>query len=410
MIDRMKRQRMASPVKWLAVALAVIALSGCVEEEFGETEEMTTNTRAIEGGERDSDHSAVMGMFSHESGGMCTGTLIAPNLVLTAQHCVSEMLQQYVECGSDGFGETFDAEDTMWTTESELSRDMSAYVEGSEIFIPDVDGDMCGEDIAMVILEENISEDEAEPIPPRLEEPVEPGEEYAALGYGHTGDGSGAGVRRILEGLEVDCYGEDCPSYSTVTETEWMGDDGTCQGDSGGTALDEDGRVLGALSRGGRECSNAVYSGLDKWEDWIRETGQKAAEEGDYEPMAWMQGDGDSDGDGVKNSEDNCPDVENPDQEDTDGDGTGDACDDDIDGDGVPNEEDNCPEDENPNQTDSDDDGKGDACEPPELANDSGAESGGCATGQADPLGWAGYASAGLILLAAARVRRRRDC
>jgi hypothetical protein len=36
---------------------------------------------------------------------------------------------------------------------------------------------------------------------------------------------------------------------------------------------------------------------------------------------------GDSDGDGVADSEDNCPSVPNPDQTDTDGDGRGDACD-----------------------------------------------------------------------------------
>ena len=34
----------------------------------------------------------------------------------------------------------------------------------------------------------------------------------------------------------------------------------------------------------------------------------------------------DSDGDGVNNAVDNCPDVPNPEQQDADGDGTGDAC------------------------------------------------------------------------------------
>lgn len=94
----------------------------------------------------------------------------------------------------------------------------------------------------------------------------------------------------------------------------------------------------------------------------------------------------DTDGDGVPNASDNCPNVFNPIrpmdggvQADADGDRVGDACDpcplatgtsgctapnpDDRDGDGIPNYVDNCPMVANPTQLDTDGDGKGDACD-----------------------------------------------
>jgi len=83
--------------------------------------------------------------------------------------------------------------------------------------------------------------------------------------------------------------------------------------------------------------------------------------------------DTDTDGDGVMDLCDNCPEVGNPDQEDYDFDYIGDACDEctDTDGDGYGNPgfpnpgclEDNCPLVYNPDQADSDGDGIGDLCD-----------------------------------------------
>ncbi len=91
----------------------------------------------------------------------------------------------------------------------------------------------------------------------------------------------------------------------------------------------------------------------------------------------------DDDGDGVPNASDNCPKVFNPPfdlnttQDDADGDGIGDVCDEtpctksdgtdacvgDADGDGVKDDKDNCPSVSNADQKDTDSDLKGDACD-----------------------------------------------
>ncbi|MDP2275931.1 MAG: phosphodiester glycosidase family protein [Archangium sp.] len=71
----------------------------------------------------------------------------------------------------------------------------------------------------------------------------------------------------------------------------------------------------------------------------------------------------DTDGDGITDTADNCPNDTNADQRDTDADSEGDACDGDDDDDQVPDEDDNCPLVSNPTQLDTDRDGKGDACD-----------------------------------------------
>ena len=95
--------------------------------------------------------------------------------------------------------------------------------------------------------------------------------------------------------------------------------------------------------------------------------GDGVADAGDNCPQLYnpLQEDTDAGGgDGFGDFCDNCPKVFNDDQADTNADGVGDACEfDDLDGDGFPNDADNCPDVRNPNQSDIENDGRGDLCD-----------------------------------------------
>jgi hypothetical protein len=79
----------------------------------------------------------------------------------------------------------------------------------------------------------------------------------------------------------------------------------------------------------------------------------------------------DSDGDGIDDGQDNCPSDPNPDQNDNDLDGMGDACDPDDDNDTVVDSSDNCHLIANTDQTNSDTDTLGDVCDNcPFIANE----------------------------------------
>jgi V8-like Glu-specific endopeptidase len=281
----------------------------------------------IRGGTRDSDTKAVVGIYADTpSGGtgICTGTLIAPNLVLTARHCVSaENTTSQTTCPNAQFGADFT--NVRVTTDTELSG--AQFISAEKVHRPSGNS-YCGRDIALLRLDATIPDSTATPIPPRVNGSVSVGETYAAVGYGLDGsDLSTAGVRRRANNRQVLCVGSNCSGNLAVDET-FIGDSPACPGDSGGGALASDGTVIGVTSRASAGCTSTLLTDVTDWTNFLRTHAATAARLAGYPPATWVDAGPDGDGDGYPDSWDNCPQTPNPEQTDSDGDGLGDPCDD----------------------------------------------------------------------------------
>lgn len=259
--------------------------------------------QALSGAEVERDLNGALALITvtRERVELCTATLLAPNLVATARHCVAPTSADSVRCAVDParFAEPH-APERLWVHRERALRDsLASYgllpvtgggdelVPVAEVFVPETTR-VCGGDLALLLLAEPLSADDAEPIAPRLDEPVAHGEPYTAVGFGATPDPDQQGTRRSREGLLVTCTPEDCAGVAAVEDTEFRGGDGVCSGDSGGPAIDADGRVTGIASRS-VDCTGSVYSALSRWRDFIREVGALAAREGDYPEPDWLQ-------------------------------------------------------------------------------------------------------------------------
>ncbi len=306
---------MLKPSTCVRSAIAAIALTaigtttGCEQTAstplLGESHDdsLETTAGAISGGYNDFDTHGVVGLVSFGGGGLgiCSGTLIAPNVVLTAQHCIARVSNEVgggVQCGTTGFGTKYNAQSMRVTTWAQMTQNPESYKQVREIVVPPGSSTFCGNDIALMILSDRVEASEATPITPRVDSALvaetpwvsAAGEGYSAVGYGNVnGAGQGSGQRRRRDNLQVTCVHEQCPAYA-VDANEWVGETGVCQGDSGGPAIDEAGRVVGVASRGGANCGTPVYGSVAAWGDWIIEVTTRAANEDGVEPPRWALG------------------------------------------------------------------------------------------------------------------------
>jgi MYXO-CTERM domain-containing protein len=284
-------------LNWLA---ALAALSGCADPVEADSEPLGGVRQAITGGSADPSDTNVVAIVWQSLSGVqeCSGSLIAPNLVLTAHHCVSDVLNKPngANCATSRFAAPDPASNVLVSTKEHLSSSPADFHTVREIVVPpgSTNTAFCGLDQAMLILSDDVRRSEAVPLVPRVDGEIAPKDVYAAVGSGVTGDGAGdSGTRRRLGGLFVDCVGQGCASIAAGqidTQHEWIGDHGPCQGDSGGPALDAANRVVGVVSRGTDGCAAPIYGDVYSWAAWIKETAQHAAAAGNYTAPPWALG------------------------------------------------------------------------------------------------------------------------
>ena len=256
-----------SAVAAAAFALLGVACGGAASDGPVDTSGVTGATHAtIYSGTADNDESSNGSVVSLKIGGgssfeLCSGALVAPNVVLTARHCVSQNLTATVSCdenGKSGNGAHAGGDEDPASIHVYLGAKPNfgkgAASKGRAIFHP-AGGVLCNADIALLVLDTPITS--VPTIKVRLSGATHTTETVRSVGFGQNDASLPVGTRLRKDNVPVLAVGQALSKSQTpLGSHEFEVGLSICQGDSGGPAISETtGAVIGVVSRGGG-CSD----------------------------------------------------------------------------------------------------------------------------------------------------------
>jgi len=279
----------------LGLGLSMTWIPACGAD--AEVERIATRADAIYGGVPDDDAArspAVVGVrldLAGTSYERCSGALVAPNVVLTARHCVTPMLNGgTVGCDARGRsddGPHFGASPADPTRlhvfvgdRVVMSRPFATPPYAVTRVVHPDSRVVCDSDVALLVLARSVPD--VTPLPMRLDAGAAAGERVSVVGFGHSDRGGVLpGTRMRRDDVPVLAIG---PMGAVVDPTtraargplgpnEFETGKGSCSGDSGGPAIARDGGVLGVASRGG-DCAldaDRIYTALAPFRSLIEQ-------------------------------------------------------------------------------------------------------------------------------------------
>lgn len=261
---------------WLG-ALSLLAVAACGADPTSVT---ATVSAKVEGGAVDTKARHVFRVLARVTGfnELCSATLIAPQLMLTARHCVAPTPNSNVNCKTDRFGPAVAPSELKFSNDVEPDL-WSRWFDAHSVIVSSDSDFTCGYDIAVVVLKEPVPASVATPAEPRFSPAITSGERYSAVGYGGSDANENAaeyGVRHSRANLFVECGQRNECADNSVMAQEFLGSEGACKGDSGGPALDDNGHVIGVLSRGAEGCASPIYVGVPAFESLLVSAAREA--------------------------------------------------------------------------------------------------------------------------------------